>query len=789
MTEPVIGAAIRRKEDQRFLTGAGNYTDDFNRPGQVYACFLRSPHAHAKINGIDTAAASSAAGVVGVFTGADLAADGVGGLPCGWGITSKDGAPMAEPAWPVLATDTVRFVGEAVAVAVAGTAAQARDAAELISVDYTPQPAVIATADANKSGAPQVHAEAANNTCFDWGLGEKEATDAAFESAHHVTRLGLVNQRLIPHAMEPRSALAEFDRADGQLTLHCTSQGPHVIRLLLGAFVLQHPEHKFRVVSRDVGGGFGSKIYPYPEYAFLCWATKKINRPIKWTAERSEAFVTDAHGRDHVTEVELALDADGKFTGMRVYTIANLGGYVSTFAPLVPTFLYATLFAGQYATPAIYADVQAVFTNTTPVDALRGAGRPEATYLIERVIDLAAREMGIDPAELRRRNLIGADAFPYQTPVALTYDSGDYEKALDMVLDKSEYAGFAARRAESEKAGKRRGIGISVPIEATGAAPSAIAGALGARAGLYESAEVRFNATGSVTVISGSHSHGQGHETAFAQLVAGKLGVPIESVDVVQGDTARATMGMGTFGSRSLSVGGSAIDKAMDKVIDKGRKIAAHLLEASEGDIEFNEGNFAVSGTDRSVSIGEVAFAAYVPHNYPLEELEPGLDEQAYYDPSNFNFPFGAYICEVEVDTETGTVDIVNFTAINDVGKIINPMLVEGQVHGGITHGIGQAMTEGALYDADGQLVNGSLMDYCLPRAGDVPSYELGSTVTPCPHNPLGVKGVGEIGAIGAPPAVINAIVDALGPLGVNHIDMPATPQNVWTAIQESNAA
>ncbi len=787
-TDGPVGAPMRRKEDFRFLTGRGNYTDGIDLPRQACAAFVRSPHAHAAIRSVDAAAAAAGPGVVAVLTGADLAADGLGGLPCGWGVKSKDGSPMIEPPWPAIAADKVRFVGEIVAVAVAETAAEARDAAERVIVDYAPLPAVAAAAEANGPSAPQVHAEAAGNVCFDWEFGDKAATDEAFAAAHHVARLSLVNQRLVPHAMEPRSAVADYDLAGDMLTLYCTSQAPHAMRLLLGAFVLQHPEQRFRVVSRDVGGGFGSKIYPYAEYPILCWAAKKLNRPVKWTSERAEAFVTDAHGRDHVTEVELALDREGAFTGMRVNTTANLGGYLSAFAPLIPTFLYATLFAGQYRTPAIYANVLAVFTNTTPVDALRGAGRPEATYLIERVVDLAAREMGLDPAEIRRRNLIPADAFPYQTPVALLYDSGEYERALDKALEASGYASFAERRREAKRRGRLRGIGVAAPIEATGAAPSAVAGSLGARAGLYESAEIRFDATGTVTVISGAHSHGQGHETAFSQLVAGKLGVPFENVQVVQGDTARAVMGMGTFGSRSLSVGGSAIDKAMDKIIAKGKRIAAHLLEASADDIEFADGDFRVTGTDKSVGIGDVAFAAYVPHNYPLDELEPGLDEQAFFDPANFNFPFAAYVCEVEIDPETGVVEIERFNAVDDVGRIVNPMLVDGQVHGGIAHGVGQALLEQAVYDESGQLVSGSLMDYALPRAQDLPSFETDRTETPCPFNPLGVKGVGEIGAIGAPPAVINAVVDALGELGVTHIDMPATPLHVWRAIQRAKS-
>ena len=788
MSETGIGVAVRRKEDKRFLTGRGNYVDDINRPGQAFAAFVRSPHAHAELNSVNTGAAEAAPGVIAVLTGADVAADGLGGLPCGWGITSKDGTPMVEPAWPILANGKVRYVGDMVAAVIAETADQARDAASLVEIGYTPLAATVTTGGANTSSAPSVHQEAADNVCFDWDFGDKDATQAAIDGAAHVATLELVNQRLVPHSMEPRSAVAEYEGGTDNLTLYCTSQGPHAQRLLLGAFVLQHPEHRFRVVSPDVGGGFGSKIFPYAEYAVLCWASKRLEQPVKWTSDRSEAFLTDAHGRDHVTKVELALDADGKFTGLRVNTKANLGGYLSAFAPLVPTFLYATLFAGQYTTPAIFANVLAVFTNTTPVDALRGAGRPEATYLLERIVDVAAQELGIDPAELRRRNMIPADAFPYQTPVALLYDSGEYEAALDKALEMADYAGFEARRAEANSRGRLRGIGVAAPIEATGAAPSAIAGQLGARAGLYESAEVRFNATGNVSVISGSHSHGQGHETAFAQLVSDKLGVPFDNIDVVQGDTARATMGMGTFGSRSLSVGGSAIDRAMDKIISKGKKIAAHLLEAPVDDIEFTDGNFQVSGTDRGVNIAEVAFAAYVPHNYPLEELEPGLDEQAFFDPANFNFPFGAYVCEVEIDPETGVTEIMKFSVVDDVGNIINPMIVEGQVHGGMAHGIGQALLEGAVYDDAGQLVSGSLMDYTMPRADNLPSFDTDTTVTPCPMNPLGVKGVGEIGAIGAPPAVINAVVNALSPLGVTTIDMPATSQAVWQAIQQAKA-
>ncbi len=799
MSETGIGATVLRREDRRFISGRGNYVDDVNRPGQVYAHFVRSPHAHADVKSIDTTAAAAADGVVAVLTGADVAADGLGGLPVGWGITSQDGSPMIEPPWPIIAQDRVRYVGEAVAVVIAATRNQAKDAAELVAVDYNPLPAIISTQDSIKDGVPQVWDDAKHNICFDWGFGDADATNDAFAKASHVTTVDLVNQRLIPNAIEPRSSVADFDSSTGEMTLWCTSQGPHAVRLLLGAFVLQQPEHKFRVVSPDVGGGFGSKIYPYAEYATCCWAARRLGVPVKWTAERSESFLTDAHGRDHITKAELALDGDGRFLGLRVSTIANMGAYLSAFAPLIPTYLYATLFAGQYTTPAIFAEVKAVFTNTTPVDAYRGAGRPEATFMLERLIDAAAKEVGVDPVDIRRRNFIAPEAFPYQTPVALLYDSGNYGAALDKALELSDYAGFEARRKASEAAGKLRGIGISTPIEATGAAPSAIAGQLGARAGLYESAEIRFNATGNVTVFSGSHSHGQGHATSFAQVVSDKLGVPYENIEIVEGDTGRVQMGMGTFGSRSLSVGGSAIVKASEKIIEKGKKIAAHLLEASVDDIEFSGGNFAVKGTDKSVNIAEVAFTAYVPHNYPhftgdpeadKNALEPGLDEQAFFDPLNFNFPYGAYVCEVEVDPDTGVTEVARFTAIDDVGNVINPMIVHGQIQGGVVQGIGQALLENGVYDqGSGQLLSGSYMDYTMPRADNVPNIDSDLTITPCPMNPLGVKGCGEMGTIGSPPAVINAIIDALSGYGVRHLDMPATPQRVWSAIREARPA
>ncbi|MFO0291814.1 MAG: xanthine dehydrogenase family protein molybdopterin-binding subunit [Rhodospirillales bacterium] len=779
-----IGAAVRRKEDVRFLTGRGTYTDDIARHGQTHAYIIRSSQPHALIKRIDTSKAKAAPGVVAVFTGADMAADGVGGLPCGWLVKNKDGSPMKEPAHPPLVVDTVRHVGDHIAVVIAETKAQAKDAAELVEIEFAPLAAVVDSLDALKAGAPQVHGDAApGNLCYDWELGDKAAVDAAFARAHKVAKIDLFNNRLIPNAMEPRAATGDYDPASGDYTLYTTSQNPHVIRLLMGAFVLHIPESKLRVYAPDVGGGFGSKIYHYAEEAIVTWAAGKIRRPVRWTADRSESFMSDAHGRDHHSHAELALDKDGKFLALRVATVANMGAYLSTFASCIPTYLYATLLAGVYTTPAIYCEVKAVFTNTVPVDAYRGAGRPEATFLLERLVDIAAREMGMDRVEIRRRNFIPTNAFPYQTPVALQYDSGDYFSTLEQAQSSAGWAGFEARRAEAKKRGKLRGIGVSTYLEACGIAPSNIAGALGARAGLYEAATVRVHPTGSVTILTGSHSHGQGHETTFAQLVSETLGIGIDQVDIVHGDTNKIPFGMGTYGSRSLAVGGTAIVKALDKVVNKAKRIAAHLLEASVNDIEFKDGKFTVVGTDKSKTFGEIALTAYVPHNYPLEELEPGLEENAFYDPKNFTFPGGCHIAEVEIDPDTGVTRVVSFTAVDDVGRVINPMIVEGQVQGGVAQGIGQALLENCVYSKDGQLITGSYMDYAMPRADDLPSIGVATHTTLCTHNPLGVKGCGEVGAIGSPPAVINAVIDALRDYGVTHMDMPATPQKVWSVI------
>ncbi len=784
MSATGIGATVRRKEDLRFITGKGHYTADVNRPGQTLACFVRSPHAHARIKGIDAGAASKMPGVLAVLTGADLAGDKLGNLICGWMIHSKDGTAMKMAPHPALAQTKACHVGDPVAVVIAETLAQAKDAAEKVDVDYEVLPAAADPAQAQAAGAAQIHEVAPKNTIYQWHLGDKGKTDAAFQSAAHVTKLDIVNNRLVPNAIEPRAAIGEYDSGTGHFTLWNTSQNPHVARLVIAAFIGMAPEHKLRVIAPDVGGGFGSKIFIYPEEVVALWASKRVGRPVKWVAERSESFLSDAHGRDHVTHAEMAFDRDGKIVGLRARTIANLGAYMSTFSSSVPTYLYATLLSGQYNIPNIYCEVDAVYTNTVPVDAYRGAGRPEATFVVERLVEAAAREMSVDPAELRKRNFISQ--FPHQTPVILTYDAGDYNASLKKALELADYKGFAKRKRESARDGKLRGIGLSAYIEACGIAPSQAVGSLGAGVGLWESAEVRVNPTGSVEVLTGSHSHGQGHETTFAQLVSERLGIAIDNISIVHGDTDIVQFGMGTYGSRSGAVGMSAIVKALDKVEAKAKKVASHLLEAAEGDIVFKDGKFTVAGTDRSVAWGDVALNAYTAHKFSGQELEPGLKETSFYDPTNFTFPAGCHVCEVEVDPDTGHTEIVNWTAVDDFGVIVNPMIVEGQVHGGIAQGVGQALLESAVYDKDGQLVTGSYMDYCMPRAHDVPSFKVDVTVTKCPSNPLGIKGCGEAGAIAAPAAVINAITDAIGS---EQIAMPATPQAVWTAIQRSNAS
>ena len=780
-----IGAATRRREDARFLLGSGRYSDDIVLLNQTYAVFARSEVANGIIETINTSEAEKMPGVIAVFTGDDFV--DVGGNPAGWLINSRDGEPMKEPKRPVLAHGKVRHVGDAYAAVIAETEQQARDAAEKINADIMELPAIIDMTSA-LSGSNYVHDEIETNQCFDWGWIEdnREATDNAIKNAHHVTTLELTNNRLVPNAMEPRCSIADYNAANDDYTLYTTSQNPHLTRLLISAFVLGIPENKLTVVSPDVGGGFGSKIYHYGEEALVLAAAKRIKRPVRWTASRSESFMTDAHGRDHVTKIELALDKDNNFLAFRTETMANVGAYLSNFSTVTPTILHGTLMAGNYSVPNIYVNVKAVFTNTAPVDAYRGAGRPEATYSLERVIDKAALELNLDPIALRRQNFIKPDQFPYVTAAGLNYDVGDYDAIMDRLEHHADIQGFAERKKISEKQGKLRGFGVNSYIEACGIAPSNLIGTLGARVGLYDAATIRVNATGNISVMVGAHSHGQGHETAFPQIVADMLGVDPNNVEIVHGDTSKIPFGMGTYGSRSLAVCGSAIVRGIEKIIAKGKKIAAHMMESTEDNVDFEDGVFSVRGTNKTVSFGDVALKAYIPHNFPIEDIEPGLEETAFYDPQNFTYPAGAYACEVEVDPNTGKVSIERFAAADDFVNIINPMIVEGQVHGGLAQGIGQALLEGCIYNDDGQLISGSYMDYTMPRAADLPSFVVDHTVqTPSTDNPLGVKGCGEAGAIGSPPTVVNAVINALRSAGhdITHIDMPLTPARVWAAM------
>jgi carbon-monoxide dehydrogenase large subunit len=782
-TARLLGASIKRREDPRFITGKGNYTDDLKLAGMTHASFVRSPHANAKIRNIDTAKASKAPGVVAIFTGKDMT--GVNSLPCGWLLPE-----LKIPPHMPLATDAARYVGDPVAIVIAESQSAASDAAEMVVVDWEVLPSVTSTEKAAAKGSQQIHEVAPNNEAFKWQIGDAAATEAAFKAAPVVVKKRIINQRLVANAMEPRACVARYDDSTGDWTLWVTSQNPHVHRLLMTAFVLGIPEHKVRVIAPDVGGGFGSKIFLYNEETVCTWATKQIKRPIRWTSSRREAFQTDAHGRDHVTDAELAVSKDGKLLGLRVKTTANLGAYLSTFAPAVPTYLYATLLNGVYEWPAIHAEVTGVFTNTTPVDAYRGAGRPEACYLLERMMDAAAAALKMDPADIRKKNFIPKFSDGYQTKVALSYDSGNYLGAFDKLLGMLDYKKFRADQAAARAKGRLMGIGFSTYIEACSIAPSKVVGSLGAQAGLWESGKVQVHPTGKVSVFTGSHSHGQGHETTMAQIVSDSLGIPMDDVEIVHGDTGRVPFGMGTYGSRSASVGGTAIVMSLDKIKEKGKKIAAHLLEANPKDMEYVGGQFVVKGSpQKAIPFGQVALTAYVPHNYP-EGVEPGLEETSFYDPANFCFPFGAHACVVEVDPDTGHVKILRYLAVDDVGNVINPMIVDGMVHGGIAQGVAQALWEEAVYDsASGQLLSGSMMDYTLPKADMLPFYETGRTETPTPVNPLGVKGAGETGTIASTPAVVNAVVDALSGLGVDHIDaMPLTPERVWKTAQAAKS-
>ncbi len=793
MATEVFGARIKRREDPRFITGSGNYLDDIKLPGMTYAAVLRSPYAHARIRSIDTSAAKEMPGVLAVWTGADFA--DVNPLPCAWpagGVDNNMNTPR------LLAIDVVRWTGEGVALIVAETAEQATDARDAIVADYEPLPVVVDAEQALADGAPQLHENAPNNVVMRWTVGRQAETDAAIKGAEVVVRQRIINQRLIPNPIETRGAIGRYDTGSDEYTIWMTSQAPHVMRLVIAAFVLGVPEHKIRCISPDVGGAFGSKIYVYTDMVFTALASKRLGgRPVKFVETRRENYQATTHGRDHITDFEIAGSRDGEIAGLRVKTIANLGAYLSTVAPGIPTTLYARLLGGPYKTPNIWCEVTGVYTNTGMVDAYRGAGRPEATYVLERAVDLFAREIGMDPAAVRRKNFIPPDAFPYHSPsglganrsgIDLPIDSGNYTPALDKALTMAGYYEIGSAKAEARRRGRYLGVGISSYIEACGIAPSKWFGLPGEGwgAGLWESANIRVHLTGKVVLTTGSQNHGQGHETTMAQVVAAELGVPFEDVLVEHSDTAGTPFGYGTYGSRSAAVGAVAAKVAAGRVIEKGRRLAAHMLEASADDITFSDGSFSVRGSaDKAKTIQEVALAAAVGYDLP-SGMDPFLDETAYYDPPNVSWPFGTHVAIVEIDPETGVVDLQRYIAVDDVGKKINPLIVDGQIHGGIAQGVGQALWEGAVYGGDGQLLSGSMLDYALPRASWLPTLELDETVTPSPQNPLGVKGVGETGTIASPAAVANAVVDALAPLGIRHLDMPFTPQSVWRAIQSA---
>jgi carbon-monoxide dehydrogenase large subunit len=773
----ILGSAIERREDPALLTGDAEYTDDIQLPQLTHMAVKRSQHAHARIEGVDTDAAEEMDEVLAVFTAEDI--DVPGSLPVGWLLDT-----LEQVDHPILAGDRVRYQGDAIAIVIAEERYAAHDAVDAIDVDYERLDAVTSPREA-LNGAPDLHDDAPDNTAFEWEIGDAEKTSEAFENAAHTASIDLENQLLIPNAMEPRAAVADYNPSTDELEVAMTSQNPHLHRLLMSG-VIDHPEHKLQVRAPDVGGGFGSKIHHYADEALAAWAAKQVERPVKWVATRTETYLTDAPGRGHETHGEIAMDDDGNIVGLRAQTEANLGAYLSTFAPSIPTYLYGTLLSGQYDIPAIHAEVTGAFTNVPPVDAYRGAGRPEASFLVERLVHLGAEEMDMDPAEFRRQNFVPDDAFPYETQVAVVYDSGEYEKTLNRALEMLGYSDFRERQEQAREEGRYLGVGFSAYIEACGLAPSELAGQLGAQAGLWESSLVRFQPSGTVTAYCGTSGHGQGHDTTYAQIVANELGIDYEDVDVVEGDTDEIPQGMGTYGSRSAAVGGSSLVKSSQKVVEKAKSIAAHQLEASEDDVEFENGQFQVAGApDRSMHIKEVAQAAYLAHDMP-QDMEPGLEATSFYDPDNFVFPFGMHAAIVEVDPDTGEIEFEKYVAVDDVGNQINPKIVEGQIHGGVAQGVGQALYEGAEYDDNAQLMTGSMQDYAVPKAMHIPEMETDSTVTPSPHNPLGVKGVGEAGTIAAPQAVVNAVCDALEPFGVDHIDMPLTNETVWRAMQEN---
>jgi aerobic carbon-monoxide dehydrogenase large subunit len=766
-----IGQPVRRVEDRRFITGRGSYLDDLSLPRQAWAFMLRSPHAHARIRGIDIAAAIGTPGILAVYTGDDLAREGIGTIPCLSALTNRDGSPCVMPPRPAIVRDRVRHVGDTAALVVAESLAAARDAAELVAVDYEPLPAAVDTAHAFDPGQPQVWDNAPGNLCFDWEVGDGVAVERAMAGARHRIALELVNNRVVVNSMEPRGAIGEYDPGEESYTLWSSTQGSHFVRNLLAEAIFKIPENRIRVVTRDVGGGFGMKLFLYPEHVLVLWAAKKLGRPVKWLPDRSDAFMTDTQGRDNITRLELALDDELRILGLNVEILANMGAYLSNFAPEIPTVSGAVMHSGVYAIPAIHVGVKGVSTNTVPVDAYRGAGRPEAAYAIERLIDYAARRVGVPQQELRRRNFIKPEAMPYLTPLGLNYDSGEFARNLDQALATADLAGFPARRAAARARGRYRGLGHAVYIEQSGFPPD-------------EFAELRFDQSGTLTILMGTQSSGQGHQTAYTQLAVDRLGVAPDKIRVLQGDTAAVSFGRGTGGSRSLPVGGASLAQAADKLIAKGRRIAAHLFETAEADVEFSDGVFTVTGTDRRLGIEEVARAAFNPMQQ-APGVEPGFDETGHFTPPQPTFPNGCHVCEVEIEPETGHIEIVRYLVVDDFGTVVNPLLLRGQVQGGVAQGVGQAMLERTVFDSDsGQLVTGSLTDYALPRADDLPAIEFAYNVVPCRTNPLGIKGAGEAGAIGAPPALVNAVVDALAELGIEHLDMPLTPERLWHAIR-----
>ncbi len=779
-----VGKSIKRVEDPRFIQGQGKYVTNIQLPGMAYLAIKRSPYGHARIKSIDTSKAEALAGVLGVFTGQDLIDGGVGALPCAWNVPDI----KVPTRWP-LAVDKVRHVGDSVAAVVAESPYLAADAADLIEVDYEPLPAVVDAKKTMDPGAPLVHEDVADNVSYTWALGNKEETEQALAEADHVLELDLINQRLIPNAMEPRACVADWNPAMEEMTVWTTSQNPHPIRLLLSAFTLGIPENKLRVISPDVGGGFGSKIFHYPEEIITPFVARALKRPVKWVSSRSEAMMTDSQGRDHVTNVRLAVTDDGTITGIYVRTWSNQGAYISTFAPLIPTALYITLLSGLYKIHGVYGEMWGTLTNTVPVDAYRGAGRPEASYLIERIVDMAADRLGMDPIDFRRKNFIPADEFPYQTPVAFLYDSGDYHKLFDRAVELADYRKMRQEQEQARRQGRIVGVGVSGCIEASGPAPSAVAGSLGSAVGFWESGKIRVHPSGKVSVFTGSHAHGQGHETTFAQVVADELGIDMADVEIVHGDTASVPFGMGTYGSRSAAVGGSALVRSAEKIREKMRIIAAHQLEADVADVVYDRsaGKLHVKGApDRSMGFGDISLGAYTAHNLP-EGLEPGLEETAFYDPANFTFPNSAHIAQVEIDRDTGEVTVSRYVAVDDVGKVINPLIVDGQIIGGVAQGVGQALWEHGVYDSNGQLLTGTFLDYAMPRADGLPTIETDRVETPSPHNPLGVKGAGEMGTIAATVTVANAVMDALKPFGVSHLEMPLTAEKIYQAMASAN--